>query len=777
MINKNRTFTVTRCRCIFTFLIVLVFIPVSTGCSNKLERSIKNIETFTRLYGYVKYFYPGDEAAAMDWERFAIYGIKRVENAPGSTELKKVLEELFLPIAPELVIHESNKKTGFSIAGITPPDTGEMKLVAWQHLGVGFGNVNNIYKSVRINRKTILESANTFGNVFKSIDAAPYRGKEIKMKAAVNVEKGIGQLWLRVDREKAQRGFFDNMDDRPIKSNQWNYYEIIGTVAKDAERVLFGCFLRGGGQLWADDFQIYVREAEGSGQWTPVTIKNPGFEEDTDGEAPKEWTAKGAGPGYIFQVTSGTAANGVKSVAIKSKTITITGPLPDFQPKPEIGEHIAKELGPGLSCVMPIALYGTDEYTYPRSEPKDVDQLLTAIKNETPEQFSGDDLYVRLADIAITWNIFQHFFPYFDVVETDWKASLTEALKGAYRDKTKLDFLKTMRKFTVGLKDGHVSVRLAGDNSSAYSAPIQWDWIENKLVITGIYDSKLKNLHIGDVVSALDGVKAEKAYKNQGRYISAATGGWKCYRTLRELLSGPKDSDMVLTIERDGETHQVALTRSSSWMESYNASQKDSLQYKKVEEGIHYLNLDKISMAEIDKLMPELEKAKAIICDLRGYPKGNHELISHLLKEKENSLWMWVPQIVYPDYDKVSYLKTGWNMEPVEPSLTAKVVFITNGRAISYAESFMGYIEGFQLATIVGQPTAGTNGNVNPFTLPGGYRVTWTGMRVLKHDGSQHHGVGIIPHIRAARTIKGVKAGRDEFLEKAIEIAKQSQKD
>lgn len=773
MKTKNREFTVTRGICIFTFLILLVFFIVSTGSGNKLERSINNIETFTRLYGYVKYFYPGDEAAAMDWERFAIYGIKRVENAPGSTELKKVLKELFLPMAPALVIHESHKKTEFSIASITPPNKEEMKMVAWQHQGVGFGSVDSIYKSVRINRKTILKSANTFGNVFKWIDAVPYRGKEIKMKAAVKVEKGIGQLWMRVDRKTKQPGFFENMDDRPIKTNQWNYYEIIGTVAKDAEKVFFGCFLRGSGQLWADDFQIYVRENEKSEQWTPVTIKNPGFEKDREGEVPKEWIAKGAGPGYVFQVTSGSAAKGGKSVSIKSQTVTMTGPLPDFQPKPEIGEYIAKELGSGLSCIMPIALYGTETYTFPRSDQKELDQLLTVIKKEIPGQFSGDDLYMRLADIAITWNIFRHFFPYFDVVKTDWKTSMTEALKDAYRDKTELDFLKTLRKFTAGLKDGHVSVHLTGDNSSAYSAPIQWDWIENKLVITGIYDSKLKNLQIGDVVSALDGVKAEEAYKNQGRYISAATEGWKRYRTLTELLTGPKDSKMVLKIENNGEPHQITLTRTFTWMEYYQASRKDTVQYKKIEKGIHYLNLDQIPMAEINKLMPELGKAKAIICDLRGYPKGNSGLINHLLKEKENSLWMWVPQIIYPDYEKVAYYKVGWKLEPTKPTLRAKIVFITDGRAISYAESFLGYIEGFQLATIVGQPTAGTNGNVNPFTLPGGYRVTWTGMRVLKHDGSQLHGVGIIPHVSVERTIKGVKAGGDEFLEKAIEIAKQ----
>ena len=27
----------------------------------------------------------------------------------------------------------------------------------------------------------------------------------------------------------------------------------------------------------------------------------------------------------------------------------------------------------------------------------------------------------------------------------------------------------------------------------------------------------------------------------------------------------------------------------------------------------------------------------------------------------------------------------------------------------------------------VGGPSAGTNGNINPFTLPGGYRIIWTG--------------------------------------------------
>ena len=46
-------------------------------------------------------------------------------------------------------------------------------------------------------------------------------------------------------------------------------------------------------------------------------------------------------------------------------------------------------------------------------------------------------------------------------------------------------------------------------------------------------------------------------------------------------------------------------------------------------------------------------------------------------------------------------------------------------------------------------------------------------MRVLKHDGSRLHGIGFLPDVYVERTIEGVRTGRDEFLEKAIELAKQ----
>jgi C-terminal processing protease CtpA/Prc len=95
------------------------------------------------------------------------------------------------------------------------------------------------------------------------------------------------------------------------------------------------------------------------------------------------------------------------------------------------------------------------------------------------------------------------------------------------------------------------------------------------------------------------------------------------------------------------------------------------------------------------------------------------------------------------------------------------VAFLADARAVSYTEGILGIVEHYALGAIVGQPTAGANGTINPFTLPGGYEVTWTGMRVRKHDGSPHHRVGIRPTRPVERTREGVRAGRNEVLQRA----------
>ena len=77
------------------------------------------------------------------------------------------------------------------------------------------------------------------------------------------------------------------------------------------------------------------------------------------------------------------------------------------------------------------------------------------------------------------------------------------------------------------------------------------------------------------------------------------------------------------------------------------------------------------------------------------------------------------------------------------------------------------------MAPIVGGPTAGSNGGVNVYVLPGGYRVSYTGQVAVRLDGTRFHGVGVLPTVPVRRTVKAIAEGRDEVLEKALELVQQ----
>jgi C-terminal processing protease CtpA/Prc len=220
----------------------------------------------------------------------------------------------------------------------------------------------------------------------------------------------------------------------------------------------------------------------------------------------------------------------------------------------------------------------------------------------------------------------------------------------------------------------------------------------------------------------------------------------------------------------DGTTAIVPLRHSLSNAGGQPLAEERPEKIAEVRPGILYVDLDRATDDDFKGALDRLAAAKGVIFDLRGYPKTSPVFIAHLIDKAVTSARWNVPVVTRPDHQDLRWEFSNWPVQPQEPRIKGKVAFLTDGRAISYAETCMGIIENYKLAAIVGGPTAGTNGNINPFQLPGGYRLVWTGMKVLKHDGSRHHGIGIQPTVPVARTLKGVQAGRDEVLEKGIEV-------
>lgn len=749
----------------------LVLLCVSQFAFGQTARQLENLQAFNRLYGYVRYFHPSDAAANLHWEKFATYGSREVVKCNSQESLQLTLLDLFLPVAPTIQIFRTGGKVTIPLSVLTPPDTAGFKIITWQHFGLGTGNPRSVYNSGRTNKKTTLSNERNFSTITAHVDMAQYRNREFRLTGSIRLMEGPGaaQLWARIDRPDKKFGFFDNMDDRPVRSAEWKTYEIKGKVDSDASQLVFGCFLMATGKLMVDNLNLSILEGE---DWK--TIYSNSFESDTIDIKPKSIGGSDV-EGYKTFVSGDDARDGKQSVVIQGSPVEKNFKSL-FEPYCKVGEVVKKDLGSGLSAMIPLALFGNDKDTWPAGNPEKLAALQQQLKDlpVNPET----DVHARTGNIIITWNVFQHFYPYFDVVKTDWNLAFPSAVKDAYANATAYDFLRTLRKLTALVKDGHVQVYNPESMAKEGFAPaIEWAWIENKLVITQVLDTNLP-VKAGDVITDIDHLPAKKYFEEVNQNISAATPGWMHFRAQTASLQGPKDSKLEVTLlDEMNRKREIILSRNVN-MRDYHGlvNPGDNEPVRKVQEGIYYLNISKASMEQIRNKFPELEKASALICDLRGYPKSNHEIIGHFLQENDTSKrWMRVPQIIYPDQENIAgYGEFAWNMKPQKPHLGAKVFFLLDGRAISYAESFMSFVEHYDLATIIGQPSAGTNGNVNTFNLPGNYQVSWTGMKVLKHDGSQLHGVGIFPDVYVERTIKGVRENRDEFLDKAIELANQT---
>ena len=98
--------------------------------------------------------------------------------------------------------------------------------------------------------RSVVEEAKGFGTLMRKIDAAPYRGKRIRLSTDIRTETSLrAGLWMRVDGPK-QPVAFDNMDDRPITgTTDWTRYECVLDVAPEATRIAFGVSLAGRGRV------------------------------------------------------------------------------------------------------------------------------------------------------------------------------------------------------------------------------------------------------------------------------------------------------------------------------------------------------------------------------------------------------------------------------------------------------------------------------------------------------------------------------------------------
>ena len=118
-----------------------------------------------------------------------------------------------------------------------------------------------------------------FGTLMQSFGASHYLGKRVRFSAFVRAKdaQGWAGLWMRIDKETTQLAF-DNMENRPIKGTaDWQKYDVVLDIPKEATGIFFGILLSGTGEVWISNasFEVVASDVPTSGTGVPQMPVEP----------------------------------------------------------------------------------------------------------------------------------------------------------------------------------------------------------------------------------------------------------------------------------------------------------------------------------------------------------------------------------------------------------------------------------------------------------------------------------------------------------------------
>jgi C-terminal processing protease CtpA/Prc len=391
-------------------------------------------------------------------------------------------------------------------------------------------------------------------------------------------------------------------------------------------------------------------------------------------------------------------------------------------------------------------------------------------------QLNLDQHKDRLATIIIFWNVFQHFHPYLDSA-AEWDSVFVKTMQQLSSFMTQAEFIGVARNLTTSLNDGHAY--LAYTNSTGiYKRPtapvLETAWVENQLVVSKV---NIENTTIqqGDVIQKVDTRDAKSLVDYYKRFLSNSNpenGDLLAAQVAVNWLSSSKDYIAITLTDSSGNTRAVTLNGQDSQFKATTPTAA----IRALEGGVYYVNTSTVSTKEFKENLTALQQAKGIVFDMRARPSGSFlkGVLPYLIeKEVETGNWS-IPHYTFPDQRNVHFEPTEkWSIKPNGSYLSPKKAFLIGHNTLSYGETCAELVDHYKLGTKFGGSTAGTNGDMN-FSGAGQLQVTWTGMKVLKRDGSPYHGIGVIPDIMVQPQLKDIRIGKDTQLEAAVEFLHES---
>ncbi|WP_241759405.1 S41 family peptidase [Pyxidicoccus parkwayensis] len=381
---------------------------------------------------------------------------------------------------------------------------------------------------------------------------------------------------------------------------------------------------------------------------------------------------------------------------------------------------------------------------------------------------------LRLLAAVRLWNVVQLFFPYTHLMDVDWSKQLPVLLKRFEAARDAKEYALEVAKASTDLRDGHVSI----SGPPAYQefwieagAPFDAQDIEGKVVVAEILDAELaQGLSVGDIIEKVDGEPLEERIRRIDAFKQNATEASTRLFNINMALGGRQGVEATFTVRNEKGVREVKVKRARYMSQKGRAHEP----FKLLEGDISYVNLTQLEPGEVAEVMKKAQGTRAIVFDLRGYPRGTMDLLAPYLNVKGAKIGarFEVPLVAGSSLVNGRAVLMQDLATADVPVYRGRTVTLIDAGAMSAAETMGLMLEATCGTTFVGSPTAGANGDMTYTTLPGGIWMSFTGMGTLHPDGSQLQRKGLTPHVAVRPTLAGLRAGRDEVLERALQVLK-----
>ncbi|MBS1566418.1 MAG: peptidase S41, partial [Bacteroidetes bacterium] len=398
-------------------------------------------------------------------------------------------------------------------------------------------------------------------------------------------------------------------------------------------------------------------------------------------------------------------------------------------------------------------------------------------RNEYPYKgMSNPDAGIRLLALYRYWNMIQYFYPDKHLIGEDWNKVLTEFIPVFVQAGDSTAYHLACLKLIARIHDTHANIYGSYPALTKYFGsllpPMETKFIEGKLVVSGFYtdiDSIQNKLKKGDIITKVDNEPVDALIKKM-LPLTAASNYETQLRDLPLKILRSNEKKMTLEIDRDGTPIAVSLQRYDPKLIKMYIDHRPDSSYRLINDHIGYLYPGRYS----NRQLPDIEKlfanTKGIVVDMRCYPLEFMPFtFGGWIKPKASPF----AQFSYANFDAPGMISTG---KPVSNGrhnadyYKGKIIVIVDASTQSQAEYTTIAFQSGPRTTVIGSTTAGADGNVSAIYLPGNIFTYISGLGVFYPDGRETQRVGVKIDIPLKPTLKGFREGRDELLEKAMEL-------